>query len=64
MKIVNAPTLVLTSKERGKIIDVVSMLYNTDNEVDDFLESVIEDMRECSLLDILEEILNRAQISD
>ena len=64
MKIVNAPTLVLTSKERGKIIDVVSMLYNTDNEVDDFLESVMEDMHGCSLLGVLEEILNRAQISD
>ena len=64
MKIVNAPTLMITSKERGKIIDVVSMLYNTDNEVDDFLDSIVKDMQGCSLLGILEEILDRAQISD
>jgi len=64
MKIVNVPTLVLTSKERGKIIDVVSMLYNTDNEVDDFLDDIMEEMRGCSLLGVLEEILDRTQISD
>lgn len=64
MKVVDVPTLVLTSKERGKIIDLVSMLYNTDNEVNDFLDSIMEDMQGCSLLDILEEILDRAQISD
>jgi len=64
MKIVNVPTLVLTSKERGKIIDVVSMLYNTDNEVDEFLDSIMKDMHGCSLLGVLEEILDRTQISD
>ena len=64
MKIVDVPTLVLTSEERGKIIDLVSMLYDTDNEVDTFLDNIMEEMPDCSLLGILEEILNRVQVSN
>ena len=64
MKVVNVPTLILTMKERNKIVDVVSMLYDTDAETDDCLDHIMEDMQGCSLLDILEEILDRAQISD
>lgn len=64
MKIVDVPTLVLTSKERGKIVDLVSMLYDTDSEVDSFIDSIMEETPENSLLGILEEILDRARVSD
>jgi len=63
MKIVNMPTLVLTSTERGKIVDLINMLYETNSEVDSFLDSIMEEMPECNLLGILEEILHRAEIS-
>lgn len=64
MKIVNVPTLVLTSEERSKIVEVVSMLYDTDAEIDNYLGHIMKGMQGCSLLDILEEILDRARISD
>ena len=63
MKVIQMPTLILTVEERNKIVDVVNMLYDTDFEVDNFLDSIMEEMPDGSLLGILEEILDRAQIS-
>lgn len=63
MKVIQMPTLVLTMEERNKIVDVVSMLYNTDTETDKCLNNIMEEMQGGSLLEVLEEILDRAQIS-
>lgn len=63
MKVIQMPTLILTVEERNKIVDVVSMLYDTDAETDDCLGHIMKDMQGCSLLCILEEILDRAQTS-
>jgi len=63
MKVIQMPTLILTVEERNKIVDVVSMLYDTDAETDKCLNSIMKDMQGCSLLGILEEILDRAKVS-
>ena len=64
MKIVNTPTLVLTTKEHSKILEIVHMLCNTDADTDAYLDDIMKEMRGCSLLGVLEEILDRAKISD
>lgn len=63
MKVINVPTLVLTVEEHEKIAEIVSMLYDTDAETDDWLGHIMKDMQGCSLLGILEEILDRAKVS-
>ena len=63
MKVINVPTLILTVEERNKIVDVVSMLYDTDAETDECLNSIMKELQGCSLLDVLEEILDRARVS-
>lgn len=63
MKVINVPTLVLTVEEHDKIANVVSMLYDTDAETDKCLDSIMKDMQGCSLLSVLEEILDRARIA-
>ena len=63
MKVVNVPTLILTMKERNKIVDVVSMLYDTDAETDKCLNNIMKELQGGSLLEVLEEILDRARIS-
>lgn len=59
MKVVNKPILILTPEERKKILEVVDMLYDTDNETDAFIDDIMENLQGCSLLGILEEILAR-----
>jgi hypothetical protein len=63
MKVINVPTLVLTVEEHEKIAEIVSMLYDTDAETDKCLNNIVKDMQGCSLLGILEEILDRAKVS-
>ena len=63
MKVINVPTLILTLEERNKIVNVVSMLYDTDAETDKCLNSIMKELQGCSLLEVLEEILDRAQTS-
>ena len=63
MKVVQMPTLILTMEERNKIVDVVSMLYDTDAETDKCLNNIMKDLQGGSLLEVLEEILDRARIS-
>ena len=63
MKVVQMPTLILTMEERNKIVDVVSMLYDTDTETDKCLNSIMKELQGGSLLEVLEEILDRARIS-
>lgn len=64
MKIVDVPTFVVTSKERGKIVHLVNILCNIDNEAVAFLDGIMEEMLGYSLLGILEEILNRVRVSN
>ena len=63
MKVINVPTLILTLEERNKIVNVVSMLYDTDAETDKCLNSIMKELQGGSLLEVLEEILDRARIS-
>ena len=63
MKVVQMPTLILTMEERNKIVDVVSMLYDTDTETDKCLNNIMKELQGGSLLEVLEEILDRARIS-
>ena len=63
MKVIQKPTLILTEGERNKIVEVVSMLYDTDAETDKYLDNIMKEMQGCSLLGVLEEILDRARIS-
>ena len=63
MKVINVPTLILTLEERNKIVDVVSMLHDTDAETDKCLNNIMEELQGCSLLAVLEEILDRSRTS-
>jgi len=63
MKVIQMPTLILTVEERNKIVDVVSMLYDTDAETDKCLNNIMKELQGGSLLEVLEEILDRARIS-
>ena len=63
MKVIQMPTLILTLEERNKIVNVVSMLYDTDAETDKCLNNIMKELQGCSLLEVLQEILDRAQTS-
>ena len=63
MKVIQMPTLILTMEERNKIVEVVNMLYDTDAETDECLNNIMKELQGCSLLGVLEEILDRARIS-
>lgn len=63
MKVINVPTLILTLEERNKIVNVISMLYDTDAETDKCLNNIMKELQGCSLLEVLEEILDRARTS-